>query len=215
MEDIVDTQDTLEIQEPQELTELPEPELTNTKKEIPNMKGRVASIFSLIFWGILISLIIIKGDYSTYPVLMLVLFFIGFNFLEASLPSLVASVAPAAMKGTAMGLFSSAQFLGAFSGGVVGGVLLAYQNYTNGFLLLAGLVFVWLLIAATMKPPKLLLSRVVSLKNMGEDSVKLFVKQASMIKGVHEVSVYSEDRVAYLKVEKAFDEQPLNLLLTK
>jgi len=147
--------------------------------------------------------------------LMLVLFFIGFNFLEASLPSLVASVAPAAMKGTAMGLFSSAQFLGAFSGGVVGGVLLAYQNYTIGFLFLAGLVLAWLLIAATMKPPKLLSSKVVSLKNMGEDSVKQFVEQASLIKGVHEVSVYAEDRVAYLKVEKTFDEQPLNVLLTK
>jgi MFS family permease len=147
--------------------------------------------------------------------LVLVLFFIGFNFLEASLPSLVARIAPAAMKGTAMGLFSSAQFLGAFSGGVVGGVLLGYQSYTNGFLFLAGLVFIWLLIAASMKQPKLLSSKVVSLKNMSEDSVKQFVKQASMIKGVHEVSVYAEDRVAYLKVEKTFDEQPLNALLAK
>jgi len=147
--------------------------------------------------------------------LMLVVFFIGFNFLEASLPSLVARIAPAAMKGTAMGLFSSAQFLGAFSGGVIGGVLLASQNYTNGFLILAGLVLVWLLVAASMKQPKLLASKIVSLKNMGEESVKLFVKQASLIKGVHEVSVYAEDRVAYLKVEKTFDEQPLNALLAK
>jgi len=147
--------------------------------------------------------------------LMLVVFFIGFNFLEASLPSMVARIAPAAMKGTAMGLFSSAQFLGAFSGGVVGGVLLASQNYTNGFLILAGLVLVWLLVAASMKQPKLLESKIVSLKNMGEESVKLFVKQASLIKGVHEVSVYPDDRVAYLKVEKAFDEQPLNALLAR
>jgi len=147
--------------------------------------------------------------------MMLVLFFIGFNFLEASLPSLVARIAPAAMKGTAMGLFSSAQFLGAFSGGVVGGLLLAGQNYANGFLVLAGLVLVWLLIAASMKQPKLLASRIVSLKNMEDESVNLFVKQASLIKGVHEVSVYTEDRVAYLKVEKSFDEQPLNALLAK
>jgi len=55
---------------------------------------------------------------------MLVLFFAGFNFLEASLPSLVARIAPADMKGTAMGLFSSSQFLGAFCGGVIGGLLL-------------------------------------------------------------------------------------------
>ena len=147
--------------------------------------------------------------------IMLVLFFIGFNFLEASLPSLVARIAPAAMKGTAMGLFSSAQFLGAFSGGVVGGLLLASENYANGFLYLAGLVLVWLLVAASMKTPKLLASKIVSLKNMDDESVNLFLKKASLIKGVHEVSVYVEDQVAYLKVEKSFDEQPLNALLAK
>ena len=147
--------------------------------------------------------------------LMLVMFFTGFNFLEASLPSMVARIAPADMKGTAMGLFSSAQFLGAFSGGVVGGLLLASQNYANGFLVLAGLVLVWLLVAAFMNQPKLLASKIVSLKNMGDESVKQFVKQASLIKGIHEISVYAEDEVAYLKVEKQFDEQSLNVLLAK
>jgi len=53
---------------------------------------------------------------------MLVLFFGAFNFLEAMLPANVARLAPADMKGTAMGLFSSAQFLGAFCGGLVGGL---------------------------------------------------------------------------------------------
>ncbi len=155
------------------------------------------------------------GNSYDMAFLMLVLFFIGFNFLEASLPSMVARIAPADMKGTAMGLFSSAQFLGAFGGGVIGGLLLARQDYADGFLVLAGLVLVWLLVAAFMKQPKLLASRIVSLKNMGEESIKHFVKQASLIKGVHEISVYAEDRVAYLKVEKQFDEQPLNALLAK
>ena len=155
------------------------------------------------------------GNSYDVAFLMLVLFFIGFNFLEASLPSMVARMAPADMKGTAMGLFSSAQFLGAFSGGVIGGLLLARQDYANGFLVLAGLVLVWLLVAAFMKQPKLLASKIVSLKNMGDESVKHFVKQASLIKGVHEISVYAEDQVAYLKVEKQFDEQPLNALLAK
>lgn len=147
--------------------------------------------------------------------LMLVLFFIGFNFLEASLPSLVARIAPADMKGTAMGLFSSAQFLGAFCGGVVGGILLASENPANGFLVLAGLVLVWLIVATFMKQPKLLASKIVSLKNMQDSSINQFVKQALLIEGVHEVSVYSEDRVAYLKVEKTFDEGPLNALLAE
>jgi len=48
-------------------------------------------------------------------------FFIGFNFLEATLPSLVSKAAPPDRKGTAMGVFSTCQFLGAFAGGLMGG----------------------------------------------------------------------------------------------
>ena len=147
--------------------------------------------------------------------MMLVLFFTGFNFLEASLPSLVARIAPADMKGTAMGLFSSSQFLGAFCGGVIGGLLLAGPSYSKGFLVLAGLLLLWWIVAAFMKTPQLVASRVVSLKDMEEDAVDRFVKQASLIRGMREVSVYAEDRVAYLKVEKQFDEQALKTLLTR
>ena len=61
-------------QEKQSLGDAPDPEEIEESKTIPNKKGRAASVASLIFFGILISFIIIKGDYSAYPVLMLVLF---------------------------------------------------------------------------------------------------------------------------------------------
>jgi MFS family permease len=178
--------------------------------------GKSKAMFLL---GILIVIIAEAGLglSNSYPVafLMLVLFFTGFNFLEASLPSLVARIAPADMKGTAMGLFSSTQFLGAFSGGVIGGLLLASQSYSNGFLVLAGLLLLWLIVALFMKTPRQLASRVVSLKDMEQEAVELFLKKATLIEGVEEVSVYTEDRVAYLKVEKAFDEQALKTLLAR
>jgi MFS family permease len=47
-----------------------------------------------------------------------------FNFLEASLPALVSRIAPKNRKGSAMGVYSCAQFLGIFSGGALGGYLL-------------------------------------------------------------------------------------------
>ena len=50
-----------------------------------------------------------------------VLFLAGFNLLEASLPSLISKTAKATMKGTAMGVYSSSQFMGAFAGGLLGG----------------------------------------------------------------------------------------------
>jgi len=76
-------------------------------------------------------------------------------------------------------------------------------------------VLVWLLLATSMHTPKLLASKIVSLKNMEGDAVEAFLEQALRIEGVHEVTVYSEDEVAYLKVEKSFDERPLNALLAK
>ena len=53
----------------------------------------------------------------------LVVFFTGFNLLEATLPSLISKFAPAGMKGTAVGVYSSIQFLGTFAGAAAGGWL--------------------------------------------------------------------------------------------
>lgn len=55
-------------------------------------------------------------------------FFVGFNYLEATLPSLVSRTVFEGGKGTALGLFSTSQFLGAFAGGALGGWLLQYAG---------------------------------------------------------------------------------------
>ncbi len=154
---------------------------------------------------------------STYfmAFLMLVLFFGAFNFLEAMLPATVTRIAPADMKGTAMGLFSSAQFLGAFAGGLLGGILLGSGDYATTFAWLAAILCGWFLVALTMKAPKYLQSKIVSLKELGPDEFDRFVEQASSIEGVHEVSVYEIDRVAYLKVEKGFEDSKLQALVSR
>ena len=143
---------------------------------------------------------------------MLVLFFGAFNFLEAIMPATVARIAPADMKGTAMGLFSSAQFIGAFSGGLLGGFLLGAGDYAMTFLWLAAILGGWFLVALTMKPPRHLASKIVSLKELDAQALARFVEQARQIEGVREISVYESDRVAYLKVEKGFDDSELQAL---
>ena len=145
--------------------------------------------------------------------IMLVLFFGAFNFLEAMLPASVTRVAPAGMKGTAMGLFSSAQFLGAFCGGLLGGLLLSGGDYASVFAWLGGLLCLWFLLALTMKAPKYLKSKIISLEDLSPQEVERFVERASATEGVREVSVYEVDRVAYLKVDKTFDEKDLQALL--
>ncbi|MEK9655220.1 MAG: MFS transporter [Halieaceae bacterium] len=74
----------------------------------------------------------------------LVLFFVGFTALETLLPALVSNFAPVSLRGTAMGVFSSAQFFGVFCGGVVGGAALQWGGVGALFATLTGLTGLWL-----------------------------------------------------------------------
>ncbi|MEO6958495.1 MAG: MFS transporter [Burkholderiaceae bacterium] len=84
-------------------------------------------------------------------VILLVGFFIAFNILEALQPSLVSRVAPPNFKGLALGFYNTAQSLGVFGGGVVGGLLAAHQGQSKVFLVASALAFVWFLTARGFK----------------------------------------------------------------
>ncbi len=83
----------------------------------------------------------------------LLLFFTAFSVLEAFLPSLVSKTAPSARKGTALGIYSCAQFLGIFVGGAGGGWLYGAFGLVDVYLFCAALAIVWLAIAFKMKNP--------------------------------------------------------------
>lgn len=82
------------------------------------------------------------------------LYFVAFNLLEATLPSLMSKIAPAGAKGTASGIYSTCQFLGAFAGGACGGWLLASAGLGAVLGLCALLLLVWLVLAASMVAPR-------------------------------------------------------------
>lgn len=103
----------------------------------------------------------------------LFLFFTAFNFLEATLPSLVSKIAPTRAKGTAMGLFSTSQFLGAACGGVLGGWLSQALTMEAVFFFCALLALLWLSVAVTMKVPPLLSEANSSIKANGETVTNL------------------------------------------
>jgi MFS family permease len=77
-------------------------------------------------------------------------FFTAFTFLEASLPSLVSKTAPRGSKGTAMGVYSTAQFLGIFAGGSLAGLLYGRYGASSVFLMSLLLAIIWLIIAIKM-----------------------------------------------------------------
>jgi len=79
------------------------------------------------------------------------LFFFAFNFLEASLPALVSRLCSTDNRGTAMGVYSTSQFSGAFLGGAFAGLVLQYGNYQLLFLSLAFMSLIWLFALSGMK----------------------------------------------------------------
>ena len=80
------------------------------------------------------------------------LFFAGFSLLEAFLPSLVSRTAPPSRKGSALGIYSSAQFLGIFVGGVLGGWLYGQFSFNGVYLFCITLSLIWLALATFMQP---------------------------------------------------------------
>ena len=136
----------------------------------------------------------------------LFLFFMAFNLLEASLPSLVSKVAPSGTRGTAMGIYSSSQFLGAFAGGLAGGALAHAYGHQGVFLFAAVMALLWGGVALTMAKPRHWASVVVQLRDDEQppDGASL----RDLVAGVEEVLLIPEQRLVYLKVDKALFDQP-------
>ena len=134
------------------------------------------------------------------------LFFTGFNLLEATLPSLISKTAPGDLRGTAMGIYSTSQFLGAGLGGGIGGWCYGQFGAAGVFMFCALAGFSWLLLSLTMKPPRYWANLLISLEKTSQAVADNFVSEILKINGVEEVTLRYEEGVAYLKV----DNQQLN-----
>jgi MFS family permease len=111
--------------------------------------------------GIAVSLLLIAqlvltflGSTVTAVFLALVLYFGGFNFLEASLPARLSLLADDDLRGASLGVFSSAQFLGAFIGGLIGGRFLGQGAPSDVFFVCALLAAIWLAMQGFGGSPK-------------------------------------------------------------
>ena len=142
------------------------------------------------------------------------LFFCGFNLLEATLPSLISKTAPGDLKGTAMGAYSSSQFMGAFVGGAAGGWVYGEFGVEMVFLLCAIATGTWVIVALFMSTPKYLANMLLSLDDIGETQGEDFVAELLNISGIEEVKLHFKESVAYLKVDnKILDKDELQGLL--
>ena len=144
----------------------------------------------------------------------LFVFFTGFNLLEATLPSMLSKLAPAGAKGTAMGVYSTSQFLGAFLGGTLGGLLANTWGLNAVFIGCAVLALAWWVAMWRMPSPPPLSSEVVALHDTQPDAINLLMEHLAGVVGVEDVMVVPEERLMYLKVNrKELDQAALAKLI--
>jgi MFS family permease len=169
---------------------------------------RMKGVFVGAVAALVISQMMLYLDAHNLYVLLtaLVIFFSAFNIMEASLPSLITKAAPPDAKGTAMGLYSSSQFLGIFVGGIVGGLAHQHGGSAGVFALTAAVALLWLLAAATMAQPSYLTTRLVPIADGKAGDADSLAARLRQVPGVAEAVVIADEKLAYLKVDsKSFD----------
>ncbi len=157
--------------------------------------GAVATLMlvELFFWAF--------GDGLKALVIGTVVFFTAFNLLEASLPSLISKVSPAGGKGTAMGVYSTSQFLGSAMGGILGGWLFQHGGLGVVFIGCAALCALWLAIAVTMREPPYVTSLRLPLSPQAMRETGL-AERLKTVPGVTDAVVVAEEAAIYIKLDK-------------
>lgn len=178
------------------------------------MKPVFCSAVALLFLATLLMAVFINN--MTGVVITLFMFFLAFNLLEATLPSLVSKIAPAGSKGTAIGVYNSFQFFGLFLGGALGGFLAQHVSSAGVFAFAAGLCGAWLLLALSMRTPPKVKTRMFHVGTMNETQARALSSALLGITGVEEAVVIPSEGVAYLKVSMSeWDESAALALMNK
>lgn len=179
-------------------------------------KAKLKQIFVISIAVLLASQVMLAYAFDSLwgTTLALLVFFTAFNLLEATLPSLISKIAPVGAKGTAIGVYSSVQFLGAFVGATVGGYLYQHYGASALYAFCGALLTLWLIFAVTMKAPAAVRTKMYHVQEMDTGRASGLSRQLAALPGVHEALVLASEGVAYLKVDmRGFDEEGVVQLL--
>ena len=150
-----------------------------------------------------VALMMWQGERSLWFLgISLWLFFTAFSLLEAILPSLVTKLAPLRARGTAMGIYSSSQFMGIFVGGAVGGLLQTHFAAMGVLWFVFGLLALWFLVLLFMQKVPYFSTAIFSDKALQESSRSTQLASLAQQPGVAEVAWAAAEGLIYLKVDK-------------
>lgn len=168
---------------------------------ILSMRRQQEKSFFLLAIGLLVVSLLLMINSAWWAIgLALLIFFTGFNYLEASMPALVSRLAPAGQKGTAMGIYASLQFFGAFLGGLIGGTV--YGDFGNValFALTAAVGLIWFFIASRMQIPPRMQRLSYSVPALDERASQTLLSRLTALPGVLEATIVHSEQRCYLKV---------------
>ena len=139
--------------------------------------------------------------------LSLIVYFIGFNILEASQPSLVSKIAPAELKGTAMGVYNTMQSVGLFSGGALGGLLFHHFGFNGVFAFCSVFIGAWFAIAAVAPAPAPVKNVVLPVGGAWQGRQDELHSRLKQLAGVEAISFSADGETVFIKaLQQGFDE---------
>ena len=159
------------------------------------------AVFSGQLWGLVVSVWI---------------FFIGFNYLEASFPALLTQHAPAGSKGSASGLFTTWQFSGAFVGGVAGGYL--FQNFgaIGVMLFCISLLVCWLILSIGLLQVSATTRLNITTRILSPSEARELSQLLGEASGVEEAIVIPDEGATYLKIKKdEYDAEAIKVVVAR
>ncbi len=171
-------------------------------------KMREVFLFGIASMMLVLAVAVYLGQLFIPLIIIVTLFFVAFNLMEASLPSLVSKTVYPGGKGTAMGVYSTFQFFGAFCGGAIGGGLLGRWGSGAVFAGAAVLAGAWLVVAWGMIVPPKSESLIVNWQFGTWDAAGIRREFLAM-PGALDITVLESERIAYLRVGSDFDPENL------
>ena len=165
-------------------------------------RSRTVMLLGIVLLGVALAGLAGASPGSIVLVAFMVLYFTGFNTLEASLPAMVSRVAPMRARGAAPGVYSTVQYLGAFAGGVIGGWLLGAGGERVALAACAGLCIGWLSVAYGLREPRRLSLEQLPIGPVERDRVEALTARLLTVPGVIEAVVVAEERIAWVRVDR-------------
>lgn len=179
-------------------------------------KLKAAKIFAITCILIVQLLLSFEINNLWITIAIISIYFIGFNILEAILPSMISKIAPIAAKGTALGAYSTCQSLGLFLGGTAGGFIYQHLGINFVYLQSASILLIWLILSIYMPHPSNVRTITRAIPSCWLNQTSELIEKLSTVQGVNEIVANEKDSMIYFKASReSWDEDSVNRIFLR